>query len=148
MISDVGNAAVSDIVEPSKYNIDYKDWRQQSEGISRKDFSNAGISSKSSHHHPRSWRDTTAIPGSLRHMTAMEGGNADIAGANICPYILTIAAPPSMALCVIPYILTIAAPPSMALCVIPYILYIKKARSMRAFEYQLVKKAFRLLLDR
>jgi hypothetical protein len=34
-------------------------------------------------------------------MTAMEGGNADIAGANICPYILTIAAPPSLALCVI-----------------------------------------------
>jgi hypothetical protein len=69
MKSDVGNAAVSDIVEPSKYDIDYKDWRQQSEGISRKDFSNAGISSKSSHHHPRSWRDTTAIaiPGSLRH---------------------------------------------------------------------------------
>jgi hypothetical protein len=64
-------------------------------------------------------------------MTAMEGGNADIAGVNICPYILTI-----------------AAPPSLALCVIPYILYIKKARSMRAFEYQLVKKAFSLLLDR
>ena len=26
----------------------------------------------------------TAIHGSLRHMTTMDGGNADIAGANIC----------------------------------------------------------------
>ena len=63
--------------------------------------------------------------------TAQETKSSNFQGANICPYILTI-----------------AAPPSLALCVIPYILYIKKARSMRAFEYQLVKKPFRLLLDR
>jgi len=37
----------------------------------------------------------------------MDGGSADIAGANICPYILTIVAPPSLALCDIPYILYI-----------------------------------------
>jgi hypothetical protein len=29
----------------------------------------------------------TAIPGSLRHTTTMDGGSADIAGAHICPSI-------------------------------------------------------------
>ena len=29
----------------------------------------------------------TAIPGSLRYTTTMDGGSADIAGANICPSI-------------------------------------------------------------
>jgi hypothetical protein len=61
-----------------------------------------------------------------RHTTAMDGGSADIAGANICPYILYISAPPSLAHCAIPYILYISAPPSLAHCAIPYILYIKK----------------------
>jgi hypothetical protein len=61
----------------------------------------------------------------------MEGGNADIAGANICPYILYI-----------------AAPPSLALCVIPYILYIKKARNGAGLRISAVGKAFRLLPDR
>jgi len=32
----------------------------------------------------------TAILGSLRYTTAMDGGSAEIAGANTCPYILYI----------------------------------------------------------
>ena len=31
---------------------------------------------------------STAILGSLRYTTAMDGGSAEIAGANFCPYIL------------------------------------------------------------
>ncbi|GAA5317444.1 MAG: hypothetical protein AseanaTS_26490 [Candidatus Pelagadaptatus aseana] len=48
-----------------------------------------------------------------RHTTAMDSGSADIAGANICPYILYIAAP--------------SHPCDRG---IPYILYIKKPRQV------------------
>ena len=43
-----------------------------------------------------------AFPGSLRDTPTMDGGSAEIAGANFCPYFLYICAPPSLAPCAIP----------------------------------------------
>jgi hypothetical protein len=60
---------------------------------------------------------------------ARDGGYAEIAGANFCPYILYITAPPSLAPCEIPYILYIKKPSEEGLLLKHLLLFLIRNRS-------------------